>query len=156
MCFQDLRAKFPAASVECIDLLESFLRFDPTARITADDAVFHPFFNKIKMHGYVMQNKPPGSSRDSHDSLCTDGSEFSSLSLCLQPLDAENERVRESTTNLRRCVSDVLPFLTFYNMIMLSFLVCPRYSQFFQIQKRCHFYVLIHQFPVSAFRVYCC
>lgn len=42
---QDLRMLFSAASAEAIDLLQKLLTFDPRKRITARDALHHPWFH---------------------------------------------------------------------------------------------------------------
>uniref|UniRef100_A0A0G4G3V7 Mitogen-activated protein kinase n=1 Tax=Chromera velia CCMP2878 TaxID=1169474 RepID=A0A0G4G3V7_9ALVE len=42
---QDLRAKFPGSSEAALDLLARFLIFNPQKRITAEDALEHPFFD---------------------------------------------------------------------------------------------------------------
>ncbi|ORY70635.1 kinase-like domain-containing protein, partial [Leucosporidium creatinivorum] len=42
---QDLRALFSAASAEAIDLLQKLLTYDPRKRITAKEALFHPWFS---------------------------------------------------------------------------------------------------------------
>lgn len=34
---------FPKASDECIDLLKKLLRFNPTKRLTAEEALNHPY-----------------------------------------------------------------------------------------------------------------
>ncbi|GAA5902496.1 hypothetical protein JCM5296_006433 [Sporobolomyces johnsonii] len=41
----DMRALFSAASPEAIDLLQRLLTYDPRKRITAKDALHHPFFH---------------------------------------------------------------------------------------------------------------
>lgn len=44
-----LTARFPNASSDAIDLLERMLRFEPTRRITVDQALQHPFLAKLTL-----------------------------------------------------------------------------------------------------------
>jgi serine/threonine protein kinase len=44
---QDLRTLFPKTSAEGIDLLRRMLSFNPRKRITAEEALKHPFFAGI-------------------------------------------------------------------------------------------------------------
>ncbi len=44
----DLTALYPGAGEDAIDLLSKILIFNPYFRITVDDALAHPFFNKIR------------------------------------------------------------------------------------------------------------
>lgn len=41
------RSKFPHLSASGIDLLMSFLTYDPEQRITAEDALQHPYFTLV-------------------------------------------------------------------------------------------------------------
>jgi mitogen-activated protein kinase 15 len=38
-----LRDMFPTASEEALDLLKSLLQFNPSKRLTADEALAHPY-----------------------------------------------------------------------------------------------------------------
>lgn len=44
---QDLRNMYPAASTEVLDLLTSLLEFNPLNRVTAKQAIEHPFFKNL-------------------------------------------------------------------------------------------------------------
>jgi serine/threonine protein kinase len=53
-CPQNLRERFPACAADAIDLLQGMLQFNPDKRITAEDALTHPFFNTIKEQGHLV------------------------------------------------------------------------------------------------------
>ena len=44
----DFFKKYPGASPDAIDLINRMLQFNPYFRISVDDALNHPFFNKVK------------------------------------------------------------------------------------------------------------
>lgn len=44
----DFRDLFPAATPECIDFLNKTLVFNPKYRITIDEALSHPLFDKVR------------------------------------------------------------------------------------------------------------
>lgn len=44
----DIRKLLPNANPDAIDLLERLLRFDPTLRISIDDALMHPYLNTVR------------------------------------------------------------------------------------------------------------
>lgn len=44
----DLTAKYPGASPDAIDFLNRILVFNPFFRMTLDDAIAHPLFNKVR------------------------------------------------------------------------------------------------------------
>ena len=50
---KDMRALCPNLGADGLDLLEGMLRYDPAARVTAADALAHPFFDDIKQAGIV-------------------------------------------------------------------------------------------------------
>ena len=39
-----MRQLFPAASEDCLDLLAGLLRFNPATRLSAKEALSHPYF----------------------------------------------------------------------------------------------------------------
>lgn len=49
---KSLESMFPAAGKHAIDLLQKMLRFNPRERITARDAMDHPFFHSLKSLPY--------------------------------------------------------------------------------------------------------
>jgi len=52
-----LNTLFPNSSTNCLDLLQRFLTFDPSKRITAADALKHPYFAEnisIPSHGVLL------------------------------------------------------------------------------------------------------
>lgn len=44
--FSTLRQKFRYSTENCLDLLSKFLTYDPSRRITADEALKHPYFEE--------------------------------------------------------------------------------------------------------------
>jgi len=44
----DLQTKFPAAPVEAIDFLKKTLVFNPFFRMSLEEAINHPMFDKLK------------------------------------------------------------------------------------------------------------
>ncbi|KAL8281158.1 hypothetical protein RQP46_006516 [Phenoliferia psychrophenolica] len=54
-----LNRLLPKASPEAIMLLGSLLMFDPSARISAVEAMTHPFFDEIKAQGVLLPNGSP-------------------------------------------------------------------------------------------------
>lgn len=47
---------FPNASPEALDLLEKMLKFDPNERLSASEALRHPYFKEY--HDYVDEDFP--------------------------------------------------------------------------------------------------
>ena len=43
---------YPAASDDCIDLLKKMLVFNPSTRITINEALEHPYFDEIREKEY--------------------------------------------------------------------------------------------------------
>merc|ERR1712032_586858 len=43
-----IQARLPDASPECLDLLQRMLEYEPQARITAGEALRHPFFDEVR------------------------------------------------------------------------------------------------------------
>ena len=54
------RAMFPDASPLAIDLLERMLQFNPTKRITVEDALAHPYL--AQLHDPASEPSAPGDS----------------------------------------------------------------------------------------------
>eukprot|EP00745_Piridium_sociabile_P023429 TRINITY_DN36498_c0_g2_i1.p1 TRINITY_DN36498_c0_g2~~TRINITY_DN36498_c0_g2_i1.p1 ORF type:complete len:420 (-),score=37.01 TRINITY_DN36498_c0_g2_i1:146-1405(-) len=46
----DIAQRFPAASADAVDMLKRMLVFNPSKRITIDDALAHPLFRDIRNH----------------------------------------------------------------------------------------------------------
>nr|GAT57546.1 predicted protein [Mycena chlorophos] len=57
----DLKQILPKASPAAIDLLERLLKFDPAERISAADALSHPYFTDTVNDVPFAMNAPPGS-----------------------------------------------------------------------------------------------
>jgi len=53
---KDLRTVFANASPEAVDLLEKIFVFDPTKRITVDEALRHPFFERFYEEEFVQSS----------------------------------------------------------------------------------------------------
>jgi serine/threonine protein kinase len=51
---QDLQARFPGCNAEAMELLTAMLQFNPDKRISAEDALSHPFFSTIKEQGHLV------------------------------------------------------------------------------------------------------
>lgn len=105
---KDLKLKYPTASNDCLKLLSSFLQFNPSHRISTEDAMTQPFFDLIKSQGYVSNSKTASNSCNmavTPNSGSTDCSEQSIGSYCMQPLNAEKEKIRESPLNIKYNVS---------------------------------------------------
>ena len=49
---------FPDASAQAIDLLERMLQFNPTKRITVEDALAHPYL--AQLHNPAVEPSAPG------------------------------------------------------------------------------------------------
>lgn len=81
-----------------LQLIRAMLRFNPADRITAEDALEHPYFDDIKKKGYI------NTYRANNQHLF---SESDSLSSALNPipLNANLEKIGESSEHLRQNVS---------------------------------------------------
>lgn len=55
----DFRDLFPAATPECIDFLNKTLVFNPKHRITIDEALAHPLFDKVRDKNKEYTAKDP-------------------------------------------------------------------------------------------------
>jgi serine/threonine protein kinase len=96
---QGFRERFPRADLSALDLLECMLRFDPARRITAAQALEHPFFNEIKQKGYL------NSYHNSNQHLSDSGPIPLSVALNPVPMNADKEKIGESSENLKVNVS---------------------------------------------------
>jgi cell division cycle 2-like protein len=58
--YSNLRSKFPDLSKEGFDLLNKMLTFDPRRRITAQEALAHPFFQErpLPKDSFLMPTYP--------------------------------------------------------------------------------------------------
>jgi serine/threonine protein kinase len=50
----------------CLDLLAKLLRFDPTERISIEEALAHPFFAQIRDHKYEIKSSKKYELTDAH------------------------------------------------------------------------------------------
>lgn len=89
-----LKNIYPRVKEQSLDLLSSMLEFNARKRITAEQALQHPAFQKIKNDGYV----PLDISKDNESPLSakTDGSTPQSLTM-----NAEREKARENSISLK-------------------------------------------------------
>lgn len=54
---QDFNEIFTNASAEAIDLLKKMLVFNPDKRISADEALKHPFFDGLRDEDFEIESK---------------------------------------------------------------------------------------------------
>lgn len=101
---KNFKAMYPSASDSCIELLLSFLQFDPDMRITPAEAITHPFFDGIKAQGYLNGHKVDSEKETGATVSPQSGSTDCDETDCLAPLNAEREKNREAPVNLRRNV----------------------------------------------------
>jgi serine/threonine protein kinase len=95
---QNLERQYPVVGAHGLQLIRAMLRFNPADRITAEDALEHPYFDDIKKKGYI------NTYRANNQHLF---SESDSLSSALNPipLNANLEKIGESSEHLRQNVS---------------------------------------------------
>ncbi len=86
---------YPCASNNCLELLAAFLRFNSAVRITAADALMHPFFNRIKEQGYI--NQDVNRSEGEKDRISTTNKQNSHI----QPFDAQFEDQSDQDATVR-------------------------------------------------------
>ncbi len=93
---------YPAADVQAIHLLMSMLRFNPEQRITAAEAVEHPYFNEIKKKGYINSYRQ----HNAHFSSDSEGLTLSEKAAANPvPLNVNIEKLSESDEYLKQNVS---------------------------------------------------
>lgn len=115
---QDLKLKFRGASDLALDLLRGLLRFDPEERLTAEEALQHPFFLSLQQRDYAtsyLRAPPPPSSRDQ------DPASSSPPSFRPVPMNADIEKMGESAANLWNNVRPIIiptriPYLVLYSI----------------------------------------
>lgn len=110
---------FPAADPLALDLLTKLLRFDPMQRISAAEALSHPYFDVLKTRDYINSYKAKNQHIFDDDVLLTQAAATSispasrirqqkqqgELALRPDPMNVDIEKVGESPENLKRNVS---------------------------------------------------
>jgi serine/threonine protein kinase len=106
---------FPAASPLALDLLTRLLRFDPAQRISAADALNHPYFDVVKSRDYINAYKAKNQHIFDEDlisseiSPATRAKQQSEIALHADPMNVDIEKLGESPEFLRRnIVQEVL------------------------------------------------
>lgn len=113
---------FPAADPLALDLLTKLLRFDPMQRISAAEALSHPYFDVLKTRDYINSYKAKNQHIFDDDvsltQAATAATSISPASRILQqkqqgelalrpdPMNVDIEKVGESPENLKRNVSE--------------------------------------------------
>jgi len=95
---RDLSSIFPGAVPEALDLLRSMLVFDPTKRLSARQAMDHPYFDRLKSKDYL--NSYRAAPRNQH--LFDLAGVQAVGALQPVPMNEDIEKVGESTENLKR------------------------------------------------------
>lgn len=80
--------------------MKAMLKFNPAERISADEALEHPYFDDIKKKGYINTYRQNNQHFQSQDK------ETLNSALKAVPLNANLEKVGESAEHLRDNVSD--------------------------------------------------
>lgn len=91
--------KYPGAGEHGIHLMKAMLKFNPAERMTADEALEHPYFDDIKKKGYINTYRQNNQHFQSQDK------ETLNSALKAVPLNANLEKVGESAEHLRDNVS---------------------------------------------------
>lgn len=105
---KDFSKLFPASDASAISLLKSLLQFNPELRITAAEAVEHPYFNEIKKKGYINSYRQ----HNAHFSSDSEGLSLSEKAAANPvPLNANIEKVSESDEYLKQnIIQEVLHY----------------------------------------------
>lgn len=109
-----MKSLFPCTNTSGLELLKSFLQFNSASRMTAEDAVFHHFFCKIKEQGYIKDDTVEFL-QDREDCGSTDSSQSSNTTICAQPLNVAVEHECESEKNIRLKVRLTMYFFAFHH-----------------------------------------
>lgn len=98
---QGIKSIYPAIDDLAVDLIHSLLKFNPEERISASEAIQHPFFDEIKKKGYL------NSYQNNNQHLQQEDGKPIPLSVALNPvpLNADREKQDEAAENLRINVS---------------------------------------------------
>lgn len=124
---------FPAASPLALDLLTRLLRFDPAQRLSAADALSHPYFDLVKSRDYINAYKAKNQHIFDDELIPTEISpstrvkQQSEIALRPNPMNVDIEKQGESPEFLKRNVSCfcLFRFSPRYMMVML-FLILYR------------------------------
>ena len=96
---------FPAADPLALDLLTRLLRFDPAQRISASDALNHPYFEVLKSRDYINAYKAKNQHIfDDETAVSARGTSEKDSALKPDPLNVDIEKIGESPENLKRNV----------------------------------------------------
>jgi serine/threonine protein kinase len=95
---KSLEKTYPHIGEHGLQLMLSMLRFNPADRITAEEALEHPYFEDIKRKGYI------NTYRTNNQHIFADNEHIASA-LKPIPLDANLEKIGESSEYLRQNVS---------------------------------------------------
>jgi len=102
---QDLGRKYPSSDVHALHLLRTMLNFCPEKRITAAEAVEHPYFNEIKKKGYINSYRH----QNAHFASDSEGFSLSEKAAANPiPLNVNIEKISESQEYLKQNVSCLL------------------------------------------------
>lgn len=105
---RDLKGMFPAASPLALDLLTRLLRFDPAQRLSAADALSHPYFDLVKSRDYINAYKAKNQHIFDDELIPTEISpstrvkQQSEIALRPNPMNVDIEKQGESPEFLKR------------------------------------------------------